>query len=99
MKADIKKISFQDFVKEILKRAIYKKGKDSNCVVAIASDLPGCITQGDNFEEARENLIDAIELWITSALRDSKDIPVVNGYMLVTSHPKSTKKRRAVVHA
>lgn len=95
----MKKVSFQDFVREVLKGAVYKRGKDVECIVAIAPDLPGCITQGDNFEEARENLIDAVELWITSALRDGEDIPVVNKCTLVTSRPQSIKKRRAVVHA
>ena len=75
----MKKVSFQNFVKEVLRGAEYKKGKDLDCVVAIARDLPGCITQGDNHEEARENLIDAIELWIASALRDGERIPSVRG--------------------
>ena len=73
----MKRASFQESVKEILKNAVYKKGKDSNCVVAVAPDLPGCMTQGDNHEEARENLIDAIELWITSSLRDGEMLPTV----------------------
>lgn len=95
----MKKVSFQALVKEVLKRAVYKKGRDSDCVVAIAPDLPGCMTQGDNFEEARENLIDAIELWITSALRDGQAIPVVNGHMLVTSGPRGSIQRRKTAHA
>ncbi|MEK7251443.1 MAG: hypothetical protein AAB209_13585 [Bacteroidota bacterium] len=40
----MKKVSFQEFVKEVLKNAVYKKGKDADCIVAIAPDLPGCIT-------------------------------------------------------
>ena len=47
--------------------------------------LPGCMTQGNNFEEARENLIDAIELWLTVGLRDGQEIPVVNEVKLVTA--------------
>jgi predicted RNase H-like HicB family nuclease len=84
----MKPVSFQEYVKEVLKRATYKKGRDFPCVVAIAPDLPGCLTQGDDFEEARENLIDAIQLWITSALRDGESLPIVNG-----SAP-ATKTRR-----
>ena len=95
----MKNVSFQDYVKEVLRRAVYKKGHDIKCVVAIAPDLPGCMTQGDNFEEARENLIDAIELWITSALRDGEEVPVVNGQMLLTSGPRIKRERRKVAHA
>ncbi len=73
----MRKVSFQEFVKEVLKNAEYKRGRNAECIVALAPALPGCITQGDNHEEARENLIDAIELWITSALRDGDAIPAV----------------------
>ena len=95
----MKEVSFQDFVKEVLKKAVYKKGRDVKCVIAIAPDLPGCMTQGDNYEEARENLIDAIELWITSALRDGETVPAVNGHKLVTSKPKTKKILRKLVYA
>lgn len=80
----MKKVSFQEYVKEVLKNAAYKKGRDVQCVVAIVPDLPGCITQGNNYEDARENLIDAVELWITSALRDGESLPVVNEGVLAT---------------
>jgi predicted RNase H-like HicB family nuclease len=95
----MRSVSFQEYVKEVLKRATYKKGKDFPCVVAVAPDLPGCLTQGDDFEEARENLIDAIQLWITSALRDGESLPTVNGHMLVTARPKVGRQRKKVSHA
>ena len=94
----MKKVSFQDFVKEVLKGAVYKKGKDEQCVVAIAPDLPGCVTQGDNYEDARENLIDAIELWITSALRDGEVIPPIRGHELILSRHRTREARRKTVH-
>lgn len=53
----MKTVSFQELVKEVLNNAVNKKGTDANCIVAIAPDLPGCITQGDNHEEACENLL------------------------------------------
>lgn len=90
----MKRVSFQEFVKEVLKNAVYKKGKDSNCIVAIAPNLPGCMTQGENHKEARENLIDAIELWITSSLRDGETLPTVNGRELITSPRLKTGRRR-----
>ena len=76
---------FKDYIKEILKTAESKKDEEVGCVVAITSVLPGCMTQGNNFEEARENLIDAIELWLTVGLRERQEIPVVNEVKLVTA--------------
>ncbi len=43
------------------------------------------MTQGDIFETARDNLIDAIELWITVGLKDGEEMPVVNGNKLAAS--------------
>jgi predicted RNase H-like HicB family nuclease len=95
----MKKLSFQDFVKEVLRGAEYKKGKDVDCIIAIARDLPGCVTQGSNYEEARENLIDAIELWITSALRDGQRIPSIRGNELMLVRTRSPRAQRKTVHA
>ena len=81
----MKYAGFKDYVKEILKTAEYKKDEKLDCVVAITSVLPGCMTQGNNFEEARENLIDAIELWLTVGLREGQEMPVVNEVKLVTA--------------
>jgi predicted RNase H-like HicB family nuclease len=81
----MKDVSFTVYVKEILKTAEYRRDTELNCVVAVAPVLPGCMTQADNFEEAREYLIDAIELWITGELREGEDMPVVNGLRLATA--------------
>jgi len=95
----MKKLSFQEFVKEVLRGAEYKKGRDVDCIVAIAHDLPGCMTQGDNYEEARENLIDAIELWIASALKDGEKIPAVHGNELILLERSSRQRRQRKVYA
>lgn len=81
----MKYVGFKEYVREVLKTAEYKRDPEVGCVVAIASVLPGCMTQGDNFEEARDNLIDAIELWITVGLREGEEMPLINGVKLVTS--------------
>ena len=81
----MKIVSFKEYVKEVLKCAEYRKGSDLDCVVAIAPVLPGCMTQGKNFEEARDNLIDAIELWITVGLREGEEIPIVNSCRLASA--------------
>jgi len=78
-------VSFKDYVKEILRTAEYTRDDDLGCVVAVAPALQGCMTQGENFEEARDLLIDAIELWITVGLREGEKMPTINGIELVTA--------------
>ncbi len=89
----MKKVTFREYVTEVLKNAIYEKGESLDVIVAEAPDLAGCFTQGKDFEEARENLIDAIELWITVGLKKGEEMPVVNGCHLAADVETSTKKR------
>jgi len=81
----MKFVGFKEYVKEILKTAEYKRDLEVGCVVAIASVLPGCMTQGDNYEEARDHLIDAIELWVTVGLREGEEMPLINDVRLITA--------------
>ena len=46
---------------------LYERG-DTNWG-AIVPDLPGCVSIGDTIEEVRENVVEAIELYI-EVLRD-----------------------------
>lgn len=81
--------SLSDYIAEILKNAVYEKGEQLDVIVAEAPDLPGCLTQGATFEEARKNLVDAIEVWLLSGLRSGEDPPVVNGCRLaITTAPR-----------
>ena len=84
-------VRFKDYVKEILKSAEYKKDAEIGCVVAVAPLLPGCMTQAVNFEEARDSLIDAIELWITVGLREDEEMPVVHGVRLASAVEQSAQ--------
>lgn len=78
-------VCLKDYVAELLKTAEYKKDKALDCVVAFVPALAGCMTQGDNFEDARTNLIDAIDLWITVGLREGEDMPTVNNCQLAVT--------------
>ena len=89
----MKTVTFREYITEILKTALYEKGESSDAIIAEASCLPGCFTQGRNFEEARENLIDAIELWVTIGLKKGEKMPVINGCRLAADSKVSTKKR------
>jgi len=76
--ATMKTCFFREYVHEVLKIAVYEPGDDLPCIVAHAPELPGCITQGDTFEDARDLLIDAVETWVLSAPRDGDALPVVS---------------------
>src|SRR5947207_8964743 len=80
-----RRASLAQYIAEVLKNAVYEKGEELDVIVAEASELPGCVTQGATFEEARENLVDAIEVWLMSGLRSGEDPPVVNGCRLAIS--------------
>jgi len=77
-----KAVSFREYVKEILNTATYRPCEDGPGFVAVVEALPGCMTQGGTFEETRELLIDAIETWVLSSLKDGEVLPVVNDYWL-----------------
>ena len=83
-------VTLSEYVVQVLKNAVYEKGEQLDVIVAEAPDLPGCLTQRATIEEARENLVDAIEVWIMSGLRSGEDPPVVNGRRLaITTAPRT----------
>ncbi len=84
-----RRVRLGEYMAEVLKNAVYEKGEQLDVIVAEAPDLPGCLTQGTSFEEARENLVDAAEVWLLSGLRSGEDPPVVNGCRLaITAAPR-----------
>lgn len=48
--------------------------KDKEGYYATCPSLPGCSTQGDNYEEALNNIKDAIELYVKDCLDDNEII-------------------------
>ncbi len=85
-------VSFSEYIKELLWTVEYKKDKQTKNIVACVPLLRGCITQGNDFEEARENIIDAIELWVTVGLREWEKMPECNGSALMIDKPHSSRK-------
>lgn len=49
--------------------AIFTEEEDGGYSVSVP-DLPGCYSQGDSFEEAQENIKEAIELYLEDADAD-----------------------------
>ncbi len=48
--------------------------KDSDGYFAFCPELQGCYTQGDTYEEALENIKDAIQLHIEDRIADGEQI-------------------------
>ena len=53
---------------------IFKEQSVGGYTVTVPS-LPGCISEGDTFEEAKENIADAIKLYVEDLAADGEEIP------------------------
>jgi len=53
---------------------IFEKQEIGGYTVTVPS-LPGCISEGDTFEEAETNITDAIKLFLEDLEADGEDIP------------------------
>lgn len=49
--------------------------KDKDGYFAFCPELQGCFTQGDTYEEAVENIKDAIRLHIEDRIEDNEEVP------------------------
>ncbi len=56
-------------------QAIFYEDVDTKTYTIVFPDLPGCISQGDNFEEAFEMAEDVASGWILTAMENGEDIP------------------------
>lgn len=50
--------------------------KDKNGYFAFCPELQGCYSQGDTYEEAVENIKDAIKLHLGDRIKSREDIPI-----------------------
>ena len=57
---------------------------DKDGYFAFCPELQGCYTQGDTYEEALENIKDAIRLHAEDILSDKEDLPKVDSISLST---------------
>ena len=66
--------------------AIFKPFTDqSGGYVVEFPDLPGCVTEGKNLEQAIEMGIDAASGWILGELEDGEQIPQASDYSEITA--------------
>lgn len=73
-----KSFSISAYVETALKLAEYEKD-ENGIVIASVPNISGFFSQGENFEETRENLRDAIEGNILVALQFGFEIPKIPG--------------------
>jgi predicted RNase H-like HicB family nuclease len=60
---------------KILKYDVIFEEQSANGYTVTAPALPGCISEGDTFEEAKTNIMDAIKLFVEDLAADSEAIP------------------------
>ena len=56
---------------------VFEEQSDGGFTVTVPS-LPGCISEGDTFEEAKANIKDAIKLYLDDLEADGEEIPQDN---------------------
>ena len=44
--------------------------------LAYAPKLPGCFSQGESYEEAERNIMEAMQLYLESLVEDNEEIPI-----------------------
>lgn len=62
--------------------AVFEPAEEGGYVVSVPA-LPGCITEGDTFEEAVEMVKDAIQGYVESLKKHGEPIPVEEDYRFV----------------
>ena len=66
---------------KVIYPAVFKPFSDqSGGYVVEFPDLPGCVTEGKNLEQAIEMAIDAASGWILGELEDGEKIPPASSY-------------------
>ena len=69
--------------------AVFKPFSDgSGGYVVEFPDLPGCVTEGKDLEQAIEMGIDAASGWILGELEDGEQIPRASDYSEITAQHK-----------
>ena len=58
--------------------------KDADGYFAFCPELQGCYTQGDTYEEALENIRDAIRLHLEDRIKNGEDIPEIESISLTS---------------
>jgi predicted RNase H-like HicB family nuclease len=93
----VKVFSLARYVEEALKRAEYARD-ENGVVIAKVPNVSGFFAQGDNFEEARENLHDVIEGNVLLALQLGFEVPRIEGVKILERPVASTARKQGQTH-
>ncbi|MEO6849544.1 MAG: type II toxin-antitoxin system HicB family antitoxin [Mucilaginibacter sp.] len=56
--------------------------KEDNAVIAEVPELPGCIADGENYNDALQNVQIVVEEWIETAKSLGRPIPLPKGKLM-----------------
>ena len=59
----------------ILKYDVVFEEQPDGGYTTIVLSLPGCVSEGDTFEEAKVNIVEAITAYLGSLAKDKEEIP------------------------
>lgn len=94
----LKVFSLTRYVEQALKLAKYSRDEDG-VVIARVPTASGFFAQGDNLEEARENLRDVIEGNVVLALQLGLKIPTIRGVEVQERSVRTAPKKHGKAHA
>lgn len=63
----------------MLKYPVDLSQDDNGTILAVVPDIPGCVTFGDDEQDALANAVDALETMIAARITDRLDIPAPSG--------------------
>ena len=69
--------------KKVLKYDVVFEEQPEGGYTALVPSLPGCISEGDTFEEAKKNISDAIKLYLEDMEADGEEISEDKGSVFV----------------
>lgn len=58
-------------------------GTDDTAFGVVVPDLPGCFSAGDTFEEALDNIEEAVKLWLETVIDDGGAIPSASSFSVL----------------
>jgi len=70
-------VSFAAYVEEALRRGLVTCESDG--CTAMVPELLGCVSYGDTPEAALNNLRDAVEAWLLTAIKFGDPVPELDG--------------------
>jgi len=80
-----RRASLAEYVEEVVRRAVVTCEADG-CTATVPS-LEGCLSYGESPEEALQNLRDAVEAWVLTAIRFGDPVPDLDDLCLAYTAP------------